>query len=50
MVSNGVHHGTFRHEQGNPDLRSEHGYQLDLGLTGERPPLISNFPTGNALR
>lgn len=29
-VSNGVHHGTFRHEQGNPSLRSEHGYQLDL--------------------
>jgi iron complex outermembrane receptor protein len=32
MVSNGVHHGTFRHEQGNPDLKSEHGYQLDAGL------------------
>ena len=29
-VSNGVHHGTFRHEQGNADLRSEHGYQLDI--------------------
>jgi iron complex outermembrane receptor protein len=28
--SNGVHHGTFRHEIGNPDLKSEHGYQLDL--------------------
>ena len=28
--SNGVHHGTFRHEVGNPDLKSEHGYQLDL--------------------
>ncbi|MBI1192806.1 MAG: TonB-dependent receptor [Bacteroidetes bacterium] len=32
MVSNGVHHGTFRHEQGNPDLKSEHGYQFDAGL------------------
>ena len=31
-VSNGVHHGTFRHEQGNPELQSEHGYQFDLGL------------------
>ena len=31
-VSNGVHHGTFRHEQGNPELRSEQGYQLDLIL------------------
>ncbi len=30
-VSNGVHHGTFRHEVGTPDLKSEHGYQLDLG-------------------
>lgn len=31
-VSNGIHHGTFRHEKGNPDLKSEHGYQLDMGL------------------
>ena len=30
-VSNGIHHGTFRHEVGTPDLESEHGYQLDLG-------------------
>lgn len=28
--SNGIHHGTFRHEQGNPDLNTEHGYQLDI--------------------
>ncbi len=34
-VSNGVHHGTFRHEQGNPELRSEHGYQADAGLEWE---------------
>ncbi len=26
---NGVHHGTFRHEQGDPDLGSERGWQLD---------------------
>lgn len=31
-VSNGIHHGTFRHEQGQSDLESEHGYQLDAGL------------------
>ena len=31
-VSNGIHHGTFRHEVGTPDLKSEHGYQLDLSL------------------
>ena len=30
-VSNGVHHGTFRHEQGSPDLGSESGIQLELG-------------------
>ncbi|WNJ17169.1 TonB-dependent receptor [Pontibacter sp. G13] len=37
-VSNGVHHGSFRHEQGDPNLTSEHGYQLDLGWDwqGER--------------
>lgn len=29
-VSNGIHHGTFRHEIGTPDMTSEHGYQLDL--------------------
>ncbi len=34
-VSNGVHHGTFRHEVGNPAMSSEHGYQLDAGLEWE---------------
>ena len=29
-VSNGIHHGTFRHEVGTADLQSEHGYQLDV--------------------
>lgn len=32
-VSNGIHHGTFRHEQGQVDLESEHGYQMDAGLS-----------------
>lgn len=32
LASNGVHHGTFRFERGNPDLKSEEGYQTDLGL------------------
>lgn len=27
--SNGVHHGSFRHEMGQADLESEEGYQLD---------------------
>lgn len=35
--SDGVHHGNFRHELGTPDLRSEHGYQLDLGAEWESP-------------
>ncbi|MDR1330927.1 MAG: TonB-dependent receptor [Tannerella sp.] len=30
LASNGVHHGTFRHEQGDPSLASEHGWLLDL--------------------
>ncbi len=32
LGQNGVHHGTFRHEQGNPNLNSENGYQLDVSL------------------
>lgn len=32
LASNGVHHGTFRHEMGDPDLEAEHGWQLDLAL------------------
>ena len=30
LASNGLHHGAFRHEQGNNNLNSEKGYQLDL--------------------
>jgi len=30
LAMNGVHHGTFRHEMGNPDLQTETAYQLDL--------------------
>lgn len=29
LASNGVHHGTFRHEQGDATLDSEQGWQLD---------------------
>jgi len=36
-VSNGIHHGTFRHEVGTPDLDSEHGYQLDIGAYWSYP-------------
>lgn len=30
LSSNGVHHGAFRHEKGEPSLTSESGYQWDL--------------------
>jgi iron complex outermembrane recepter protein len=33
LSSNGIHHGTFRHEVGDPDLDSERGLQADLNLT-----------------
>jgi iron complex outermembrane receptor protein len=29
LASNGVHHGAFRHERGEPSLASERGWQLD---------------------
>ncbi len=41
--SDGVHHGNFRHELGNPDLKSEHGYQLDLGADWESPHFSFSF-------
>ncbi|MDR1557784.1 MAG: TonB-dependent receptor [Tannerellaceae bacterium] len=36
LASNGVHHGAFRHEQGDPGLPSEQGWQWDLSYVGER--------------
>ena len=30
LAANGVHHGTFRHELGSPEMEQEHGYQADL--------------------
>jgi iron complex outermembrane receptor protein len=33
LSMNGVHHGTFRHERGDPDLTSERGWQADLNLS-----------------
>jgi len=35
LAANGVHHGTFRHEQGNPTLNSERGWQLDASYQHE---------------
>lgn len=33
LAANGVHHGTFRHEQGDPTLSSEQGWQLDASYS-----------------
>ncbi|MDR1339973.1 MAG: TonB-dependent receptor [Prevotellaceae bacterium] len=50
LASNGVHHGTFRHEQGNASLVSERGWQLDASYTYEHgnvlftaSPFVSRF-------
>ncbi|MDR2038489.1 MAG: TonB-dependent receptor [Bacteroidales bacterium] len=50
LASNGVHHGTFRHEQGNHTLNSEKGWQLDISYLYEDKnislsvnPFISRF-------
>lgn len=32
LTSNGVHHGSFRHELGDSSLRAERGYMFDVGL------------------
>lgn len=33
ITGNGVHHGNFRHEQGDRNMQAEHGYQFDLSGT-----------------
>ena len=30
LTADGIHHGSFRHEQGDPNLRSEQGWQTDM--------------------
>lgn len=32
LLSNGLHHGTFRHEVGNANLKTENGILFDLGV------------------
>ena len=36
LAANGVHHGTFRHEQGNSSLASEKGWQVDASWLYEK--------------
>lgn len=40
--SNGIHHGTFRHEMGRSDLESEHGYQLEVATNWQWKYLTVN--------
>lgn len=35
LTANGVHHGTFRHEMGDADLKAEQGYMADVGITAD---------------
>jgi iron complex outermembrane receptor protein len=42
LASNGVHHGTFRHERGDASLHSEQGWQLDLAYTWNNDYLTVN--------
>ncbi|MDR2389472.1 MAG: TonB-dependent receptor [Tannerellaceae bacterium] len=39
LASNGVHHGAFRHEQGDPSLGSEKGWQCDVSAAYQGPGL-----------
>lgn len=50
LAANGVHHGTFRHEQGDASLKSEQGWQMDAsynlryhGLSVSVSPFVSWF-------
>lgn len=43
LAANGVHHGTFRHEKGDPNLDSERGWQADLSYTYEKSSLRINL-------
>jgi iron complex outermembrane receptor protein len=43
LAANGVHHGTFRHEKGDPNLSSERGWQADVSYTYEKNGLTVNL-------
>lgn len=43
LAANGVHHGTFRHEQGDPSLNSERGWQLDASYLYENKSISFSF-------
>ena len=43
LAANGVHHGTFRHEQGDTSLLSERGWQFDASYSYEREGMSVSF-------
>ncbi|MDR2222439.1 MAG: TonB-dependent receptor [Flavobacteriaceae bacterium] len=43
LASNGVHHGAFRHEKGNPDLDPEKGIALDFRAAYETKTFSTTF-------
>lgn len=48
LASNGAHHGSFRYEKGDENLKAEQGYQLDFALNYERKKIhISLTPFYN---
>lgn len=48
LASNGIHHGTFRHEQGSASLHSEKGWQIDASYQYENKFLsVSVMPFVN---
>jgi len=40
LTSNGVHHGTFRHELGDENLKSERGYMLNINYHSQKQNAI----------
>lgn len=43
LSTNGMHHGNFRHELGNPSLDSERSFQGDLNFTFSKQNLLIGF-------
>lgn len=43
LASNGIHHGTFRHEMGDSTLTPEKGYQTDAGLIWDKKKYSIEF-------
>ncbi|WP_424492385.1 TonB-dependent receptor [Salinimicrobium sp. GXAS 041] len=43
LGANGIHHGSFRHEQGDPNLNAEKGYVLDTKLNYNKDSFSASF-------